>query len=74
MVITETTKANTNFFLNMLCNNVTSGKLAPAELIINAMTGAMAIPFRNQHMGNRNHRSFNHFSIFYMVLPLESST
>ena len=35
----------TSRFLNMEFNNVISGKLAPTELIINAMTGAMAIPY-----------------------------
>ena len=45
IVITEPTNAATSFLLKILCNNVISGILAPAELIIRAITGPSAIPF-----------------------------
>jgi hypothetical protein len=41
----EPTNVKTSFFLKILCNHVISGKLAPAELIISAMTGPNAMPF-----------------------------
>lgn len=44
MVITEMTKVMTSSFRKMDFSKTTSGKLAPAELIIIAMTGPSAIP------------------------------
>lgn len=43
--MTEPTNAKTSFFLKILCNHVISGKLAPAELTIGAITGPNAMPF-----------------------------
>jgi hypothetical protein len=46
IVTTDNTKVRTTSFLKIDFNKMTSGKLAPAELIIIAITGPKAIPFR----------------------------
>ena len=46
IVITDAMKAITSCFLKIDFSRMTSGKLAPAELIIIAITGPRAIPFK----------------------------